>query len=281
MKMKKRKWWLAGLLSLFYPGLGQIYNGQAAKGILFIALPFSFVPVLLFFLEQEKILVLLVLLGSGIVIYYLAALGDAVCAALRSGGQYALKKYNKWYVYLGIVVLAFFLNNAINGYVKNHWRQAFKIPSTSNAPTLLVGDHILVDRTKAARNPNQGDLVVFEFPEDPSKMFIKRVVAIGGDTVEIKNKELFVNNEKVTEPYVIHKDTKTKPARDFYGPVVVPENTCFVMGDNRDHSYDSRFFGFVDLEKIQGAAKFIYWSWDNENHSVRWNRIGLRVYQFP
>ena len=269
------------MLSLFYPGLGQIYNGQAAKGVLFIALPFLFVPILFFFLEQEKIVVLLVLLGSGIVVYYLAALGDAIFAAQRRSGNYALKKYNKWYVYMAIVILTFFLNNVITGYIKNNWRQAFKIPSTSNAPTLLKGDHILVDRTKAARNPKQSDLVVFEFPEDPSKMFIKRVVAFGGDTVEIKNKELFVNNEKVVENYVIHKDPKTKPVRDFFGPAVVPENTCFVLGDNRDHSYDSRFFGFVDLEKVKGVAKFIYWSWDNENHSVRWGRIGALVRQLP
>jgi signal peptidase I len=169
--------------------------------------------------------------------------------------------------------------------------QAFKIPSGSMKETLLIGDHILVNKfiygVKAPfiqktiipiNNPQREDIIVFEFPEDPSKDFIKRVIGIPGDVIEIRNKKLFVNGTAVKDSYGIHKDPKMFSARqqprDNLGPITVPPGKLFVLGDNRDFSYDSRFWGFVDLVAVKGKAFIIYWSWDKENFGVRWSRLG-------
>ena len=169
--------------------------------------------------------------------------------------------------------------------------QAFKIPSGSMKQTLQIGDHILVNKfiygiklpflmttIVPIKNPKRGDIVVFKFPEDPDKDFIKRVIGIAGDVVECRDKQVYINHKRLNHDYGIHTDSNiisggVQP-RDNFGPVVVPENSLFVMGDNRDHSYDSRFWGFVGLKALRGKALIIYWSWDKENFGVRWNRIG-------
>lgn len=169
--------------------------------------------------------------------------------------------------------------------------QAFKIPSGSMKETLLIGDHILVNKfiygvkvpylqttIVPITNPKHGDIVVFKFPEDPTKDFIKRVIAVAGDVVEVRDKQVYVNRKLLNHDFGIHTDSYIFPSsvqpRDNFGPVVVPEKSIFVMGDNRDQSYDSRFWGFVDLKALKGKALMIYWSWDKENFGVRWNRIG-------
>ena len=174
--------------------------------------------------------------------------------------------------------------------------QAFKIPSGSMIPTLQIGDHILVNkfllgtpvdvpftnihlfRMPGLRKPHRGDIIVFKYPEDPTRDFIKRVIGIEGDVIESKDKTLFVNNRKLIESYAQHVDSFIKPSamdkRDNFGPITVPKDSVFVMGDNRDQSYDSRFWGFVDLSKVKGKAIIIYWSWDSDNTWVRFNRIG-------
>jgi signal peptidase I len=148
-------------------------------------------------------------------------------------------------------------------------------------PTLLIGDHILVDKSKSAKNPKQGEIIVFEYPEDSTKDFVKRVVAIEGDTIEIKDKNLFVNGRQLQEPYIAHKESNIIPAtdnpRDNLAPKVVPPGSYFTMGDNRDRSYDSRFWGFVPKDNVKGTVKNIYWSWDREKSAIRWDRIGNKV----
>ncbi len=169
--------------------------------------------------------------------------------------------------------------------------QAFKIPSGSMKETLLIGDHILVNKfiygvkipflqktLIPVKNPQREDIIVFRFPEEPGKDFIKRVIAVGGDEIEVHNKQVFVNRKPVKNPYAIYSDPHIIPGtiqpRDNFGPVTVPKGTLFVMGDNRDHSYDSRFWGFVDLNAVKGKAFMIYWSWDRDRFGVRWSRIG-------
>jgi signal peptidase I len=181
------------------------------------------------------------------------------------------------------IVLALFIRTFII--------QAFKIPSGSMKETLKIGDHILVNKfiygikipflqttIVPITNPKRGDIVVFKFPEDPSKDFIKRVIGVAGDVVEVHDKKVYVNNKLLNHDFGIHTDSYIFPAsvqpRDNFGPVVVPPHSIFVMGDNRDQSYDSRFWGFVDLKAVKGKALMIYWSWDKENFGVRWNRIG-------
>lgn len=169
--------------------------------------------------------------------------------------------------------------------------QAFKIPSGSMKNTLLIGDYILVNKfiygvkipftdvtVIPVKKPQRGDIVVFRFPKDPSKDFIKRVVGIGGDTVEVRNKQVYVNGEPQQDDFTIHTDPQIQTGfhkiRDNFGPVEVPEGKLFVMGDNRDESNDSRYWGFVDLGAVRGKAFIIYWSWDKVDFGVRWNRLG-------
>jgi signal peptidase I len=181
------------------------------------------------------------------------------------------------------VVLALFIRTFIV--------QAFKIPSGSMLHTLEIGDHILVNKfiygvkipftgktLIPVKDPKRGDIVVFKYPKDPSKDYIKRVIGVGGDTIEVRRKRLFVNGKPARYEQAIHVDYRILPAtdapRDFFGPVKVPEGSLFVMGDNRDQSSDSRFWGFVDLDEVKGKAFIIYWSWDKEEFGVRWDRLG-------
>ena len=173
--------------------------------------------------------------------------------------------------------------------------QAFKIPSGSMEDTLLVGDHILVNKFMYGeripytdlrffdfKRPQRGDVVVFIYPEDESKDFIKRVVAVEGDTIEVKEKKVYVNDTLQNEPFAVHKDNAVIPAhvtkRDYFGPQRVPEDMLFVMGDNRDRSADSRFWGFVPLSKVKGKAFLIYWSWSGFMRDIKWSRIGKLIH---
>jgi signal peptidase I len=140
--------------------------------------------------------------------------------------------------------------------------EAFKIPSGSMIPTLLVGDHLLVNKfIYKFREPKRRDIIVFKYPDEPSRNFIKRIIAVGGDTVEVRNKELYVNGVKQNESYVRH--LKESTPGDNFGPVTVPSGSYFMMGDNRDSSLDSRFWKnrFVSRRAIVGKAFIIYWSW--------------------
>jgi signal peptidase I len=169
--------------------------------------------------------------------------------------------------------------------------QAYKIPSESMKPTLLIGDHILVNKfiygvkipyfrkvLFPITNPQRDDIVVFIYPNDRSKDFIKRVIGLGGDTIEIKNKKMFINGKEHSDSFGVYADSTIYPAamqpRDNFGPVTVPVGTLFVMGDNRDGSLDSRFWGFVDLKDVEGKAFIIYWSWNREDQNLRWKRLG-------
>jgi signal peptidase I len=179
--------------------------------------------------------------------------------------------------------------------IRTYLVQAFKIPSGSMEDTLVIGDHLLVNKfiygTKipftaksviTLRDPRQGDVIVFEYPEDPSKDFIKRIVGVPGDVVEGKDKKVFVNGKPYENTHEIHKDSKTYPKeerpRDTFAPVTVPANSYFVMGDNRDNSYDSRFWGFVKRDKIKGLAFIKYWSWDREKFRPRLGSIGNLIH---
>jgi signal peptidase I len=173
--------------------------------------------------------------------------------------------------------------------------QAFKIPSGSMIPTLQIGDHILVNKLAyGIRVPlwghylvdfgkvQRGDVIVFIFPEDRSKDFIKRVIGVAGDTVEVRGKKIYINGKQVEDPHAHFEGDDPQnvlPAsRDDYGPTKVPENHLFVMGDNRDRSYDSRFWGFVNLDDVRGKAFLIYWSWDGGDRWVRWERLASLIH---
>jgi len=192
--------------------------------------------------------------------------------------------------YVEAIITALILALLIRAYIV----QAFKIPSGSMVPTLLIGDHILVNkfiygtnipfsdkRILAFKKPEKRDIIVFRYPEDPARDFIKRVIAVEGDVVESRNKIIYVNSKPTSEPYTQHTDSSMRPIgiepRDNFGPIIVPKNKYFVMGDNRDQSYDSRYWGYVDIKDIKGKSLILYWSWDNKSHWIRFNRIGRLI----
>ncbi len=201
--------------------------------------------------------------------------------------------------------------------------QAFKIPSGSMIPTLTIGDHLLVNKfifgspvdspltditlfhMPGFKHPQRGDIIVFKYPKDESKDFIKRVIGVPGDKIQIIDGKLMINDQAVPitpnqapadksvegeqsygTPMFYEEQLGTVKHRiqylhdqqgDNFGPKIVPPASVFVMGDNRDNSQDSRFWGFVSYDKILGRALIIYWSWDGHDRWVRWERIGSLI----
>lgn len=215
---------------------------------------------------------------------------------------------------------AIFFALALALFIRTFVVQAFKIPSGSMIPTLLVGDHILVNKfiygipipftdkkLVEFKTPKRGEVIVFKFPKDPSKDFIKRVIGVPGDVVEMRDTVLYINGEPLPvsqrgtfayheseEPVesrallfdevigdTIHPvlyDAEPQPGYRSFESITVPEGKLFVMGDNRDHSNDSRYWGFVDISAVEGRAIAIYWSWNSDDFSLRWQRLGNFIY---
>jgi signal peptidase I len=183
-------------------------------------------------------------------------------------------------------------------FVRSFVIQAFKIPSSSMEPTLLIGDHLLVNRLSyvmkvpftdkvifSLGDPKKNDVIVFRYPVEPDKDFIKRVVATPGDAIEIKDKIIYVNGSRIDDKWGFYSDSLIVPgninARDNFGPVRVPKDSYFVMGDNRDRSLDSRFWGFVPKDYLVGRALILYFSWNGKSQDfldyIRWTRIGKLI----
>lgn len=201
----------------------------------------------------------------------------------------AKKKRSVIWEYVEAIVIAIVLAFLIRKFVI----QAYKIPSGSMLETLQIGDHILVNKfIYRFTEPKRGDIIVFKYPGDKKRDFIKRLVGLPGETLEIKDKKVYINGSPLNESYAVYKDkmsifNKNHPAfyydpyarhRDNYGPITISENRYFMMGDNRDFSQDSRYWGLLDRDLIEGKALLIYWSWDGDARSLfnktRWNRLG-------
>jgi signal peptidase I len=196
------------------------------------------------------------------------------------------------------VVLALFMRTFVV--------QAFKIPTGSMEPNLLIGDHLLVNKFVFAPTVSsvertilpmadirRGDIVVFKYPEDPERDFIKRVIGLPGETLELREHRVHVNGRAVDEPYAHYLprpagsgsgEITSDDVRERYGPVVVPAGSVFVMGDNRDNSQDSRYWGFLPKENIKGKALMIYWSFDSSEGGLnlltqtRWARLLRQIH---
>ena len=180
------------------------------------------------------------------------------------------------------LVLAFF--------IRTFFVQAFKIPSESMLDTLLVGDHLLATKydygltipftdisVYDGADPQRGDIIIFKYPRDPKVDFIKRIIGLPGDVIEVRNKQLYRNGEVVQEAYIRYEEPdRIVTPRDNFGPLIVPEGKYFVMGDNRDNSMDSRFWGCVPRKDIVAKAWRIYWSWEGIT-DIRWSRFGKAI----
>jgi signal peptidase I len=264
---------MALLLSLLFPGWGQIYNGQLRKALVIWCgwLIVHFCAVSAGLLETPS--GFLKLLYANIGIDLVIAL-EAALSARRLALEPRQFTSSRWYAYLSFAVIVCVLSLSESLVLRRFFFQAYKIPSGAMEPTLLIGDDILVN--KRLRNPQRGDVIVFIFPADRTKEFVKRVVAVGGDSIEIRNGATSLNGQPMTEAHarfeIASGDRSATSPRDNFGPVTVPAGKLFVMGDNRDRSYDSRFWGFVDQTDVEGRVLYVYWSRDLENGSsrVRW-----------
>lgn len=204
------------------------------------------------------------------------------------------KKFIKEYVEPIIIAVLIAL------FIRTFIVQAFKIPSSSMEPTLLIGDHILVSKFIYGikipftdqkffqfKKPQRGDIIVFIYPKDRSKDFIKRVVATGGEKVEIIHNKIYINDKLIGDPWGQYNQEKNVWTKYFqpmerYGPEIVPKDSLFVLGDNRDNSQDSRFWGFVNVNIVKGKAFIIYFSLDwyaqNILNKIRWLRLGKLIH---
>ena len=224
-----------------------------------------------------------------------------------------LRWFSEWaFIVLCAVVVVFFV-------ARPFFVEAFKIPSGSMENTLLVGDFLFVNkavygaevplvhvRLPALQHPKRGEILVFEYPPNPEKDYVKRLVGLPGDTVEMRDGTVYIDGTALVEPYVVHSDpnsdpgeaefawqrpflvrtaeASTHPSRNNWGPLVVPEGNYFVLGDNRDNSADSRYWGFVPDSLVRGRPMFVYYSYEPDATrrapwltNVRWSRIGTRV----
>lgn len=191
------------------------------------------------------------------------------------------------------LIVAFVIAMVIRAFVL----QAYRIPSSSMEDTLLKGDHILATKYNYGltmpfstykfwgmdRVPKRGDIIIFTFPGNHAMDFVKRVIGVPGDTIEVKEKKVYINGQLYQQPFEKHTDpfilTQGQGmVRDNFGPVKVDPGNCFVMGDNRDQSYDSRFWGFVPSQNIKGKAFAIYFSWDGSKNWIRFSRIGHLIH---
>lgn len=282
---------IAFIISLFIPGLGQLYNSKLAKAILLFLLTFL-IPVLFSFFGNNKTFFGYFIFGLTFIGYRLYTIIEATLSA-RKLKQYDLKKVNKWYFYISFVIL-FLVSATFYDIYKIVGVQTFTIPSTGNYPTLLQGDYVIADiDAYNKRAPKAGDLIVFTGYDE--KKYTYRIVGEPKDSIEMKSNILFVNNYKLKAAEygestcdnmkVKLSNEKTKSGYEysicnFYEPYShikrdlekfeVPENNYFVLGDNRDNAADSRVFGFVQKEKINGKIIFVLW-----NKNLK--RIGQKI----
>ncbi len=280
---RPRRPWVAAVLSLLTPGLGHVYAGKPWRGVFLWSV---------YLVTQSLCFLLLVRLvghlswgdpwaiwywggsvASVATAYFLIARGAV--RATRSARNAPRSRLERWYVYVVAIVVATGVAEILPTSVRRDSVQAFWAPSGSMQPTLQMGDHFFVDKQAYARGqlPDRGHIVVCTSPDAE---LTKRVVAIAGDQLEIRDRKLHVNGRPVDEPYArFEEPLQPSGKRDRLDPIVVPDGSFFVMGDNRDHSYDSRFWGFSHVDGLIGRATFIYWS--RYEGWPRWERIGRWV----
>ena len=286
----------AVILSVAATGLGHIYCGRLLKGLVLFFVGFAFAPIIVLFAQNAGSTLMLalviasLLLLAGIFVY---ALIDAGLLARKTGPDYQLKEYNRWYIYLLFIVVALAYPTNLASSIRENVLQPFKIPSQAMAPSILRGDRILLNKAiYKIKAPQRGDVVVFLNPDDRRLYFMKRIVAMPGDTIEIRDNKILINDQPLS-----YKNLAPMPAMNFdpggsvraleednngrrypilidnARPItmprtLVPHGSCFVLGDNRSHSKDSRTFGPIPLADVKGRVDYIYWP------ALSWLRFG-------
>lgn len=301
--------WLAMVLSWIMAGLGHIYCGRFVKGLIFTFLVCIFIPVFFGALSvgPSSVRVIVIILSFLIsIVIWLAAIIDSWYMAKHTSASYTLKDYNRWYVYVLLVLMGTGGSTQIAFNIRTTLLEAFRVPTASNYPTIVPNDRLLANKLAYKNSdPKRGDLIVFVNPEDRRQNYIKRVIAIAGDTVEIKDGQLYINDEQLQrqklaqstldniriefngEPLEgdVFEETNgdarykiflagpphNQSSTDF-AKMTVPDHHCFVLGDNRNLSHDSRNFGPVPLATVIGRADYLYWPVQD------WSRFGRIKY---
>lgn len=295
---KVRKAWLAALLSFVCPGLGQLYNGQLNWCLIAfsVSLVFSVLGTVFFFGSLSQIFSMM-MLGLVLDVFFSV---HAFRSAKKIGSM-VLKKYQSRWMYILFALFLFGFPDGF-GYLIPSRLLSFQIPSASMVPTLLVGDRLVADGWSYWKgDPQRGDVVVFLYPKDESIRYVKRLIGLPGDRVELRGGVLYINGTEISQKkldvppvieagqtfdvleedlmgvkHIIYRARNSFVANDF-GPVLISEGKYFFMGDNRDRSSDSRFWGQVTRKAIVGKMRYIFFSWDSEEKRLRSNRIGLNV----
>jgi signal peptidase I len=260
---KPRRPWLAALLTILTTGLGHLYSGKPLRGIILFIIGqlLYFVFAIAVNIITPNVFFVLPAVAFGIAFIIFCAV-DAIWIAKRKQENYELAKYNRWFIYVGYIVIASLAVNAYKSIIVNpHFIQAYKLPAGSMEPTLLIGDHFLAGKLiYKTTEPKRGDIIIFKYPRNPESAMVKRLVGEPGDKLEIIERTVYINGKPLKEEYAHYIDPSS--AYQHYGPINVPPRQYFVLGDNRDNSMDSRFWGFVPRENLLGKPLFIYWSFD-------------------
>ncbi|MBA2460124.1 MAG: signal peptidase I [Gemmatimonadales bacterium] len=307
---KPRRAWVAALMSLLQPGLGHLYAGSPRAALIAYAVNLCGFGLFLASWLLLPVAPWNILLGLvAFPLLYLAIAAHAGIVARMRGENYRLRAYNRWYVYAGFYTVCGILFYPV---VQNWLQQdleAFRIPSGGMDPTLRIGDYLYVAKWQSARvEVAHESVVVFESVEEPGLKIVQRIVGLPGDTIAIAAGALLRNGRTVTEPYAARTEHPRSESAEFrakmrvwqmsfisapdtaqyapdlgeWGPLVVPNGSFFALGDNRNASYDSRYYGFIPLDNVIGLPIVIYLSLDHRAtgsplRKVRWERIGHRV----
>lgn len=280
--MKRRSPSLTVFLAAICIGLGHMYNGRLIRGIAILGVAQIIITIGIFgALEFFTGAILFILTALGI---WLFNIYDSWRLS-KTAQEFELKKYNRWYFYLLYIIINSLITD-VNQVLIGPGYKPYKIPTGTMIPTIAMGDHVMVDqRIYGTEEIQRGDVVVFPYPEKPETTFIKRVIGLGGETIEIKNDVVLINHSPIEEPYALFDSelAKTISIRSRLrnmGPILIPENKLFVMGDNRYNSNDSRLWGFLDANTVTGKALYIYWSHDPLSGyfgGYQLERIGLDI----
>ena len=259
--IKPRRPWLAALLSLMGGPLGQIYAGHFCRSMILWAVGALLLPIVCFVALRFPLGQLsLAILSIVAIAFPIFLVVDAFRLARRE--RYTpLKRYQRWWVYIFAYVALFAASDALANLVRTYLVEAFVIPSRGMSPTILAGERILVDKNWTHRHPLQrNDLVVYRSEGPNSPLFVMRVVGLPGDEIAIKNEQVIVNGTEWDDRHAVFQGRLPLiPEIANYGPVKIPQDSFFVLGDNRRISNDSRLRGPIPLADLYGKARMIYW----------------------
>ncbi len=284
---KKRHIWVTVILTILGPGLPLVYCGYLKAGLMVEVGAMLFIFMLLILQGLVPFPSTTILFFFGVILLYLSFLILNIRFTLVSNRLENPRIKYAWIWIIGVIIVAGAVDYSIDSIIKSSIVEAYKMPASSMEPTMLVGDFLMATKGIDPEELQYGDIIIFKYPLDQHQNYIKRLSGRGGDTIRIVDKQVYRNGQKLMEPYIKHIDTRIFPGdnhsrwgrnlRDNMPDIEVPQGKLFVLGDNRDNSADSRFWGYVDEDLVIGKARFIHFSWDSEKKRVRWDRMGLRL----